>query len=286
MTDRKPSYRWSISVYRGDTPFVLKPPSSAPLLVAEDVIDIRSSFVADPFMLRRAGLWHMFFEVLRADDGRGEIGHATSRDGNDWQYNQIVLREPFHLSYPYVLRWKGETWMIPETLGANAIRLYRATRFPDRWTHEEDLLPIYAADPSVFRHRNRWWMFVCTTPHTQQTLALYMADDLRGPWREHPANPIVPDDRRIARPAGRPRRVNGRLIRFAQDCSEIYGKYVRAFEILELTPDTYRERELPESPILGATGSGWNSHGMHQIDAHHLPDGTWLACVDGKQLEP
>jgi hypothetical protein len=286
MSGERSPYEWSISVFRGDSPFALKPPSDLPLITAADVSDIPASFVADPFMLRRGGTWHMFFEVLRADEDRGEIAHATSSDGTSWQYRGVVLREPFHLSYPFVFRWNRETWMIPEALGARAIRLYRAARFPDRWVHERDLLPLYAADSSIVRHRGRWWIFVCTTPHTHETLSLFMADDLRGPWREHPRSPIVTGDRGIARPAGRPRKIGGRLMRFAQDCTNGYGWRVRAFEIVELTATTFRECEIAESPILGASGSGWNAIGMHHIDAHRLPDGQWIACVDGKRLVP
>jgi hypothetical protein len=56
---------------------------------------------------------------------------------------------------------------------------------------------------------------------------------------------------------------------------------VRAFEILELTPERYAERRIGPDPLLAGTGSGWNSHGMHHLDAQHLEDGRWLACVDG-----
>jgi len=276
---------WSIDVCRGDSPLALEA-HETPALSAADVHDVPATFVADPFMLPYRGEWHMFIEVLNGANGLGEIGHAVSRDGESWSYRGIVLREPFHLSYPCVLRAHGELWMVPETLGANAVRLYRAERFPDRWTHVDDLLPLYAADSTPFRHRGRWWMFVCTTPYEHRQLSLFFAADLRGPWRAHPSNPIVADDRRTARPAGRPRMIGGRLIRFAQDCSDGYGRRVRAFEVDELTPESYREHELASSPILGPSGSGWNRDGMHQIDAHRLPSGGWIACVDGQRNEP
>jgi hypothetical protein len=57
---------------------------------------------------------------------------------------------------------------------------------------------------------------------------------------------------------------------------------LRAFQIDELTTTTYREHELPQSPILNATGKGWNAAGMHHIDPHHIKDNEWIACVDGK----
>jgi hypothetical protein len=76
-------------------------------------------------------------------------------------------------------------------------------------------------------------------------------------------------------------RVNGRIIRYAQDCFPIYGTQVKAFEITELSATNYYEREADNSPVLNASGTGWNESGMHHIDPHPLPDGGWIACVDG-----
>ena len=47
----------------------------------------------------------------------------------------------------------------------------------------------------------------------------------------------------------------------------------------------YVERELSESPVLKPSGSGWNSDGMHNLDAHMTDNGSWIACVDGYEKE-
>jgi hypothetical protein len=78
--------------------------------------------------------------------------------------------------------------------------------------------------------------------------------------------------------------MDGRLYRIAQNCEPRYGSAVRAFEILELTDDAYREREIQRSPVLGSSGSGWNSAGMHSLDPHPLAPGRWIAAVDGQRL--
>jgi hypothetical protein len=43
---------------------------------------------------------------LLTGEQEGEIGLATSEDGLKWDYKQVVLNEPFHLSYPYVFEWQ------------------------------------------------------------------------------------------------------------------------------------------------------------------------------------
>ena len=273
---------WSIGIYTGPCPLELSPAAqiSNPVLTYTDVTDVPTAFVADPFLIR-VNQWFMFFEILRNDSPIGEIGLASSGNGFEWEYQKVVLREDFHLSYPYVFEWQNSYYMIPETLGANAVCLYEADEFPLRWSRRARLIEGPCADPSIFRFDDLWWLFVCSTPYQHDTLRLYFADELTGPWREHPESPLVRGDMRRARPAGRVVNVNNHPIRFAQDCLLRYGSRVRAFDILELTTTTYTEVENSASPVLQASGSGWNALGMHHVDAHQQRDGTWLACVDG-----
>jgi hypothetical protein len=276
---------WSIGLYGGSSPLGLSPwPGIVnPVLTRADVTDVPATYVADPFTLRVAGIWHLFFEVMNWRSGKGEIGLATSEEGLRWAYRQIVLAEPFHLSYPYVFQWEGDFFLIPESFQAGAVRLYRAQRFPTVWTPVATLLEgPYLADASVVRFAGRWWLFVETGgADRHDTLRLFFADELRGPWQEHPRSPIINGDPRRARPAGRILPCDGWLIRFAQGCQPSYGTDVRAFVITELTPTGYKERPAREKPVLGPGAGGWNAGGMHHVDACQLADGSWRACVDG-----
>ena len=270
---------WSIGIYKGNSPYQLLPAAEIPnpVLTSASITGVPTTFVADPFMLRG----YMFFEVLRKDTNKGVIGMAASENGLDWNYRQIVLAEEFHLSYPYVFEWQNTCYMIPETLGANAVCLYEADDFPTRWSLKARLITGQCADPSIIRFNHLWWLFTCSRPYQHDTLRLYFAEELTGPWREHPKSPIIRNDKCRARPAGRILTLNDRLIRFAQDCIPLYGSRVRAFDILELTATHYVEVENLASPILQPGGTGWNALGMHHVDAQQQPDGNWLACVDG-----
>jgi hypothetical protein len=273
-------------MYVGDSPFHFSSPSEIdnPVLTRMDVSDVPASFVADPFMIRSNSGWQMFFEVKNILTKNGEIGLAVSENCIEWTYSQIVLAEPFHLSYPYVFEFEREYYMIPETLAAKCIRLYQATSFPTRWIPVADLIDGTFADPSIFRFDGRWWMFACATPFAHDVLRLFFADDLFGPWREHPQSPIVENNPHIGRPAGRVVTANGRVIRYAQDCYPKYGRMVRALEILELTPNNYCEQESEAGPVLKPGDGGWNGQGMHHIDPHLNSDGSWIASVDGRPL--
>lgn len=283
-----PSKRWgwSIGIYVGQSPLSLTTPVAFenPVLTYKNVSDARARFVADPFMLRVGQTWYMFFEVRNQVTGKGEIGLATSGDGLRWSYQQIVLAEKFHLSYPYVFQWMNDFYMLPESRRAGAARLYKALEFPFRWGFVGTLLSGAFGDPSIFRHDSTWWLFTETSPDSKDDcLRLYYADRLQGPWLEHPKSPVVDGNPHSARPAGRVLVAGGQMtIRYAQDCFPEYGTQVRAFEITELTKTSYCEREVDESPVLRPSGAGWNHSGMHHVDPHLLSDGRWIACVDGR----
>jgi hypothetical protein len=274
--------KWSIGIYTGTSPLALAPAAiNQPVLAARDVSDVPGQAVADPFLLRGESLWYMFFEVMNGANGRGEIAYATSADGFGWTYRSVVLREPFHLSYPQVFTWEGGFYMIPETRQDRSVRLYQAPDPTGPWRCIGKLLEGLFADATVLRHQDRWWLFA---QRGLDELWLFSSSDLAGPWRPHPACPLWPGNRRRTRPGGRMLVYAGRLLRFAQDGWPSYGRQLRVFEIDCLSESEYVEHELPESPILQATGSGWNAVGMHHIDAVLLDNGLWLAAVDGASL--
>jgi len=277
---------WSIGIYSGTSPFEITPVDGIdnPVIYPECIQGISTNLVADPFMVKENNRWLMFFEVLNRQAKKGEIGLAESENGLSWRFRQIVLNEAHHLSYPYVFRWQDNHYMLPECSQTNSVRLYKASSFPIEWSYEATLLSGREyVDPSIFRFDNKWWLFAGhgAPPNLADTLRLFYADQLHGPWFEHPKSPIVDGNPRIARPAGRVLVFDNKIVRFSQDCSLEYGSNVHAFEISDLTTTTYAEIKVKENPVLAGSGSGWNSQGAHHVDLHALVDGGWLACVDG-----
>lgn len=278
---------WSVGVYRGRSPLELQPVSGAAPLVlsAGDGDPSAVVLMADPFALRWQGRWHLFVEVVERGSRRGRIALATSDDLTTWTYAGGVLDEPYHLSYPFVFEHDGACWMVPETATAGQVRLYRATQFPSRWVLDTVLLRgAPYKDSSLVQHDGSWWMFTETSSrHTNDELRLFRSGTLQGPWREHPASPVVRHDPTAARPGGRPLVCGDRVLRFAQECGTTYGRQVGAYEVL-MTRDRYEERLL-DPAVLGpaggsSSGASWNGAAMHHLDAHPDADG-WVAFADG-----
>lgn len=274
---------WTIGIYQGDSPFNF--PASLnkrnPILTAEDVTDVPAKFVADPFLVQEDETWYLFFEVYNQNTKQGDLAVATSSNARNWRYQQIILDEPFHLSYPYVFKWQDEYYLIPESFEANSIRLYKAEEFPTKWTYVTTLVDnVERVDNSIVYFNDKWWLFAA--PTSNDTLHLYFADDLLGPWQEHPQSPIVEGNTHMARPSGRVLVYEGRLYRYTMDVNPAVGTHqVMALEITDITPTTYAERFVSEEPIISGSGKGWNMHGMHQLDPHQIGPNKWLAAVDG-----
>ncbi|MFW5812983.1 MAG: glucosamine inositolphosphorylceramide transferase family protein [Fibrobacterota bacterium] len=271
---------YMIGIYTGSSPLDLKPASGFnPVVTARMVTDVEAKFVADPFMIEENGTWYMFFEILEGTQNKGVIGLATSADGMSWEYDRVVLEQPFHLSYPHVFRHEGEILMIPESHMNYSVDVYKAESFPYHWVKQKTLLEGNYLDPTVFQYGGHWYMFAADR---NDMLHLFWADELLGEWYYHPSSPIIRGDLVQARPAGRVVVSGDTVIRFAQNCEPHYGWDVRAFFVADLSPETYSEEPFSGNPVLKGTGAlhEWNGVRMHHLSATRTEEG-WIAVVDG-----
>jgi hypothetical protein len=204
-------------------------------------------YYADPFAMVRDGQTHLFVEEYPYATRRGLISHAVISPDGTVGAPRPVLETGCHLSYPFIFEREGQVFMIPETCAERRIALYRAERFPDRWTLDTVLVDgIDASDATLVEHAGRFWVFAALSDgggSSWDALALFYADNLRGPWRAHPRNPVL-IDASAARPGGAIVPFNGHLRRVAQDCSSIYGSGMTICQIDALDPENYRQSVL------------------------------------------
>ncbi len=271
---------WTVGVLTGPSLFQLSAPQgvSNPVMTGFDVTDLDVNIAAHPFLIAADGGYYLFFTAKSSEKHEGGIGMASSADGLNWEYRQIVIDEPYDLSYPHVFQWQGDYYMTPEAHTETSVRLYKATNFPAEWTYQGDILTgDHYISPTIFSYDGMLWMYAAKAGN--ETLRLFHASELMGTWTEHPMSPIIENDLNTARPAGSTLVVDGKLYRIGQDCEPTYGNAARAFEVTELTTTTYAEKII-ETPLVQASGEGWNSDAMHHLDAVRLSDGSWLAVTD------
>ena len=226
------------------------------------------TFLADPFGLWRDGMLHIFAEQYDYRDRHGRIVCLRLDAAFQPIDRREVLREPWHLSYPYLFEADGETWMLPEAHRSGTLTLYRAEDFPHRWVPAGRIaLDGGAIDATPFRHDGGWWLAYASAGDRrsrQAELRLAFADRLEGPWTPHPHNPIR-QDRAGGRPGGTPFVTGERLTLPAQDGTGTYGAAIRM-----LTFDRLDEAAVAISigaPICAPSDAGRYNEGLHTLSA-------------------
>lgn len=200
------------------------------------------TFLADPFGLCHGDVLHVFAEQYDYRSRHGRIERLTFDRQFDLIERRLALREPWHLSYPYVFEADGATWMLPEAHKSGALTLYRAHGAFDDWRPEcviaLDCVPV---DATILHYQGRWWLFYAVAnsrASKQGELRVAWADTLCGPWTPHPDNPVR-CDAGSSRPGGTALIVEDAIMLPTQDCRVTYGGGVVPLWITRLDPEGF-----------------------------------------------
>lgn len=270
---------WRTGVVRAPIDDIVRRGGLAGLDIAWLTPEPSFTFLADPFGLWRGGRLHLFVEQYDYRTRHGVILCLVFDEAMNLLDRRPALREPWHLSYPFVFEADGETWMLPEAYRSGTLTLYRATAFPFAWEPVATLpLDGPAIDPTPFRHDGRWWLFYTGSADKaarQAELRIATADSLLGPWTPHPANPVR-YDRRGSRPAGTPLIHEGAVHLPVQDCARTYGGGVRMLRFASLATD----------PSLAELGDELSRPAGPPIDGMHtLSSCGAVTLIDVKRID-
>lgn len=223
---------------------------------------------ADPFGIWRDGQLYVFTEFFDYRDGVGRIAVTIFDSDLQMVEQHEVLREAWHLSYPFVFVADGETWLLPEAFQSGGLWLYRAVEFPCRWERAHRIaLAEIPLDATPFHDGTRWWLFYAPAfpaAHRLTHLCAAWADTLCGPWTSHPANPILVDPDG-ARPGGTPMWHEGKVHLPIQDCRGTYGAALRILRFDVLTPD--HAAIVATAMIRAPSRAGAYGDGCHTLSA-------------------
>jgi hypothetical protein len=183
---------------------------------------------------------HIFYETYPFTDARGKLDYIQYK--GSFGPEQKLIKEPFHLSYPYPIKHMGQYYLVPESYEANQVFMYKAKDFPLIWEKSHVLMEGFPGiDNTIIEHDGMYWMF--TTDRRdgfRHNLKLYYAEDLFGEWISHPKNPVKTDIR-SARPAGTPFRYQGDWYRPSMDYAEKIEGRIYINKVLKLSQTDYDE---------------------------------------------
>ncbi len=206
-------------------------------------------FRADPFLLLHNDELYLFYELQRGFD-HGEIYMMKTTDLKHWSEPIVVLKEPFHLSFPFVFEYKGDVYMIPESEEANQVRLYKGNK--DLTSFEfcrvlieqerEEGINCNYVDSHLYRKNEKIYLFTSYMKNWEMKQEIYVTDDLlHGVFERHVCSPIC-TSHEFGRNGGSIINIKEKIFRVSQDCHKVYGENVSLHEITDINDTVYKEK--------------------------------------------
>lgn len=209
----------------------------------------KDRFFADPFIL---SVDEKEIRVLVEDfpyyDKRGVISLLKiDRKTYTLLQRQVVLKQPYHMSYPFILRKdKGDILVAPEASQSGNLYYYSLNQCTTMLENQRLLVNEPLLDSTIVEYNGLWWLF-CTKrgEASNRDLFIYYADVPEGPWIQHAKNPVVQNDA-MARPAGYLVKDGNILYRVIQKCDKCYGEAVNVSKVTKLTTTEFEETFVKE----------------------------------------
>ena len=263
---------WRVGYMRGDW-------RTLSLRPARYLANPPRTFLADPFVVTHHGRTVVFVEEFAYATRKGVVAAYELLPSGDATRLGVALEEPFHLSFPMLVRDGEDLFMVPETRAAGQVRLYRCVDYPLKWELDTVLLDdVSAVDTLLFQRQGGWRMLagMRKAGSSAVPLALYASDALRGPWTPSPHNPVVADPLRSR---------NGGLLRSGEEAGRVvqradygeYGSSVGLYGIDALTGDGLDETEIASLRAQFLPGL----RGMHHL--HNDGDVLVFDCWERKR---
>ena len=231
--------------------------------------------IADPFPVWADGQLYVFVELFDLNVGRGQIAVFSDVTRRGWSDPEVVLEQPFHLSFPLVFTHQGEWFMLPEQSESGGVSLYRATRFPREWSLEREILVGFPGlDTMILQHEGRWWLFSTNRSgsNVDNNLHVFHSPSFDGVFEPLGGNPVKAC-LGSSRMAGHFFKHNGQLVRPAQNGLRTYGGGVVLNRVDHLSRDDYRETEIDQlAPFVTPYLEGF--HTINRAGAVTLIDGV------------
>lgn len=229
---------------------------------------------ADPFLFVEGGSLYIFYESQNIGEV-GQISVKITRDLKKFTEIEGLIKEDFHLSYPFVFRHNSSIFMIPESAEANKLVLYRFSDFPTKIEKCRTLLNGGYVDSSIINHNGILYLFTTS----KFGLEIYFTDDIENiKLVAHPNNPVCIDSR-YQRNGGGPILIENHLYRVAQDCSKEYGSNVNILRIKTLSKTRYEEEIFVENYF--DCDLTINKKGGHHLSIADFK-GESIMAIDGK----
>ena len=237
--------QWNIGLARADIKTIL---SNGQDTINYTWLPVKKDtrFYADPFIFHdHHGNLNVIYEDFSAEDQYGKISYATLNKDFTPSSSKELLDTKLHLSYPSVFIRDGKTYIIPEASKGGDLISYEFDFEKKQLVNPHILIKnVPLLDSTILEHKGKFWVFATHRGlYGNSKLYLYYADDWKGPYTPHPANPVK-SSINGTRPAGNFFSYNGEIYRPTQNCKKYYGKSISINKITQLDTETFSEEPV------------------------------------------
>tara|TARA_R110002051_G_scaffold313322_3_gene389317 strand:+ start:7820 stop:9286 length:1467 start_codon:yes stop_codon:yes gene_type:complete len=210
------------------------------------IIPTKDRFWADPVVVEENGKYYVFIEELIYKNNIAHLSVFELKEDGTYTEPKIILKKPYHLSYPYVFKYNDTYYMIPETAHNNDIQLYEAVSFPFKWEFKQNLMEnIKASDTTLLYKNNKWWLFTSIKQFEKGTydnnLSIFYSDNLfTQAWKPHEKTPII-QDISTARQGGPFFNIDNYCYRVSQNCEYNYGYGFNLSKVENISEASFQE---------------------------------------------
>lgn len=258
---------WSVHYAKGDY-------DKVSMRKATKINNPKGRFFADPFIVSYNNKNIIFLEDYSYKEKKAVISAVEIISNKAYNILGSVIKEDFHLSYPYVFEFENELYMIPESSGNKSIRLYKCVNFPLSWEYQHNLISnIDAVDTTIHFIDGKYWLLTNnnynTTEHNSILECYYADSPLSKQWQPHSKNPIMFQNG--GRNGGYVLSKEKNILISQKYAYDRYGKSLEIREIKSLTKDDFEfDKIMDVDPNFDSK----------LIGLHHLSSNKFYTCFD------
>ncbi|MCM1326106.1 MAG: hypothetical protein NC094_09685 [Bacteroidales bacterium] len=229
---------------------------------------------ADPMLFSYRGEKYLFTEAF---DMKLQIGRiaVSSYVRGEFTEPKVIIKSPYHMSYPCVFEYKDEAYMIPETSQNGTLEIWKACGNLYTWKKHGILLnKVRYADSTILLINGEVYLFSYEDTAGEYISHIYglIPDTLEITEIEN-----IKHDHNIKRPAGNfILQPDGKIFRPTQNNIKSYGESMFVNQVTSIKP--YIESEVREILPKSLCWGGTKTHTLGYCDN--------LVVIDmGKQTE-
>ncbi len=189
-----------------------------------DVPNSSRYWYADPMLQEWGGKKYLFMEAYDMLWSVGRIA-VSEWKGDGFTSPEVIIKRPYHLSYPFTFSYQGDLYMIPETGQNKSLEIYRAddhTVF--RWKRCKVLQDdIRYADATVAVDQGMYYIIAYEEGRGEWKTHVFLLDMEKLAIRR--LETIIHSENKY-RPAGRIFEKDGEMFRPVQLGTKSYGEAV------------------------------------------------------------